>query len=142
MFEPRRDEGGNWQPVLAVRAAALTGAAFREIEGLLKTDVDPARMVLRLQQTKTGKSIRPIGAAALAVIGEASALSTSKYVFPSITSQDKHHVGLTRWLKRIAAEAVPGLTCTACATLSHRLRKTLDIRCQPSRRCSGMPAQV
>jgi integrase len=52
-------DGGNWQPILAVRAAALTGARLREIEGLLKTDVDAARMVLRLQETKTGKSVRP-----------------------------------------------------------------------------------
>ena len=48
---------------MAVRTAALMGCRLREIEGLLKTDVDAGRMVLRLQQTKTGKSIRPIGAA-------------------------------------------------------------------------------
>jgi integrase len=108
-------EGGNWQPVLAVRAAALTGCRLREIEGLLKADVDAARMVLRLQKTKTGKSIRPIGAAALAIIKEASALSGSKYVFPSVTSEGRHHVGLTRWLKAVAGEAVPGIT-------SHGLR--------------------
>jgi len=108
-------EGGNWQPVMAVRTAALTGCRLREIEGLLKADVDAARMVLRLQKTKTGKSIRPIGAAALAVIKEASALSGSKYVFPSVTSEERHHAGLTRWLKGLAGEAVPGIT-------SHGLR--------------------
>src|SRR6185295_4560696 len=70
-----RNEGGHWQPVMAVRVAALTGCRLREIEGLLKADVDPARMVLRLQQTKTGKSIRPMGTAALEVLKEASALS-------------------------------------------------------------------
>jgi integrase len=110
-----QSEGGNWQPVMAVRTAALTGCRLREIEGLLKADVDSARMVLRLQKTKTGKSIRPIGAAALAVIKEASALSGSRYVFPSVTSEDRHHVGLTRWLKGVAGEAVPGIT-------SHGLR--------------------
>jgi integrase len=108
-------EGGNWQPVMAVRTAALTGCRLREIEGLLKADVDATRMVLRLQQTKTGKSVRPIGAAALAVIKEASALSGSEYVFPSVTSEDRHHTGLTRWLKGVAGEAVPGIT-------SHGLR--------------------
>jgi integrase len=108
-------EGGNWQPVMAVRTAALTGCRLREIEGLLKADVDATRMVLRLQQTKTGKSVRPIGAAALAVIKEASALSGSKYVFPSVTSEDRHHTGLTRWLKGVAGDAAPGIT-------SHGLR--------------------
>ena len=53
-----RDEGGNWQHVLAARAAALTGARLSEIQGLLKTDVDPSRMMLRLRQSKTGKSIQ------------------------------------------------------------------------------------
>jgi len=108
-------DGGNWQPILAVRAAALTGARLREIEGLLKADVDAARMVLRLQETKTGKSIRPIGSAALAVIQEASGRTKSKYVFPSITNVQRHHAGLTRWLKGVSAEAVPGIT-------SHGLR--------------------
>jgi integrase len=110
-----RSDGGHWQPILAVRLAALTGCRLREVEGLLKTDVDAARMVLRLQQTKTGKSVRPIGAAALAVIKEASALSSSKYVFPAVTSESRHHVGLTRWLKCIAEKSVPGIT-------SHGLR--------------------
>jgi integrase len=100
---------------MAVRTAALTGCRLREIEGLLKADVDAARMVLRLQQTKTGKNIWPIGAAALAVIKEASALSNSKYVFPSLTSEHKHHVGLTRWLKGSAGKSIPGIT-------SHGLR--------------------
>ena len=108
-------DGGNWQPILAVRAAALTGARLREIEGLLKADVDAARMVLRLQETKTGKSIRPIGSAALAVIQEASGRTKSKYVFPSVTNVQRHHAGLTRWLKGVAADAVPGIT-------SHGLR--------------------
>jgi integrase len=105
-----RDEGGNWQHVLAARAAALTGARLSEIQGLLKTDVDPSRMMLRLRQSKTGKSIRPIGAAALAVIKEASALSSSEYVFPSVTREDKHLAGLTQWLTAEVGEAVPGLT--------------------------------
>jgi integrase len=107
--------GGNWQPILAIRAAALTGARLREIEGLLKADVDPTRMVLRLRETKTGRSIRPIGAAALSVIQDASTRTESDYVFPSITNMRKHHVGLTRWLKDLAGSTVPGIT-------SHGLR--------------------
>jgi integrase len=112
-------EGGNWQPVMAVRTAALTGCRLREVEGLLKADVDATRMVFRLQQTKTGKNIRPIGTAALAVIKEASALSTSKYVFPAIKTNTKHHTGLTRWLKKVSAKAVPGIT-------SHGLRHSFS----------------
>jgi integrase len=114
-LERAENNGGNWQPIMAVRAAALTGARLREIEGLLKADVDAAHMVLRLQQTKTGKSIRPIGSAALAVIQKAAERSKSNYVFPAVTSEKKHHAGLTRWLKDVAGKSVPGIT-------SHGLR--------------------
>ena len=85
------------------------------IEGLLKTEVDPAGMALRLGDTKTGKSVRPVGSAAITVLKAAMAKSNSKYVFPSVTNDKKHHTGLTRWLQKISAKEVPGIT-------SHGLR--------------------
>ena len=41
---PRRGGGGgqHWQRILASRAAAITGCRLDEIEGLLKTEVDPS----------------------------------------------------------------------------------------------------
>ena len=103
--------GEHWQRILASRAAALTGCRLDEVEGLLKTQVDPAGMALRLGKTKGGKSIRPVGSAVIAVLKSASAKSNSKYVFPAITTNSKHHTGLNRWLKGIAAQDVPGITC-------------------------------
>ncbi|OQW61513.1 MAG: integrase [Proteobacteria bacterium SG_bin9] len=103
--------GESWQRILAIRAAALTGCRLDEIEGLLKADVDAANSALRLGDTKTGKSVRPIGSAAVAILNKAAAKSNSKFVFPSITDDKKHHTGLTRRLKKIAAEDVPGITC-------------------------------
>ena len=103
-------DGDHWQRVLASRAAALTGCRLDEIEGLLKTEVDSVGMALRLGNTKTGKSIRPVGSAVIAVLKAASAKSKSKYVFPAITTNAKHHTGLTRWLQKIAAKDVPGIT--------------------------------
>lgn len=101
----------NWQPVLAARAIALTGCRLDEIEGLLKTEIDVPGSALRLGRTKTGKSIRPIGAAAIAVLQDASKRAgSSKFVFPSITSNARHHTGLTRTLQRIAGASVPGLS--------------------------------
>lgn len=46
----------------------------------------------------------------MAVVKAAAAKSKSKYVFPSITNPAKHHTGLTRWLQKIAAKDVPGIT--------------------------------
>jgi integrase len=101
----------HWQRILASRAATLTGCRLDEIEGLLKTEVDTAGMALRLNKSKTGKSIRPVGSAVIAILKAASAKSDSRYVFPAITTDKKHHTGLTRWLQGIAAKDVPGITC-------------------------------
>jgi integrase len=115
--------GHHWQRVLASRAATLTGCRLDEIEGLLKTEVDSAGMALRLGDTKTGKSIRPVGSAVIAVVKAAAAKSKSKYVFPAITTNAKHHTGLTRWLQKIAAKDVPGITCKG---LRHSFSSTAD----------------
>jgi integrase len=68
-------------------------------------------MALRLGNTKTGKSIRPVGSAVISLLTAASARSKSKYVFPAITTDTKHHTGLTRWLQKVSAKDVPGITC-------------------------------
>lgn len=109
----------HWQRILATKAATLTGCRLDEIEGLLKTEVDAVHMALRLGDSKTRKSIRPIGSTAVAVLKAASTKSNSKYVFPSITNDKKHHTGLTRWLKKISAKDVPGIT-------SHGLRHSFS----------------
>jgi len=103
--------GHHWQRVMASRVAALTGCRLDEIEGLLKTEVDSVGMALRLGSSKEGESIRPVGAAVIKILTSASAKSKSKYVFPSITNHKKHHTGLTRWLQKVSAAEVPGITC-------------------------------
>lgn len=115
--------GGHWQRLLASKAATLTGCRLDEIEGLLKTEVDPLGMALRLGDSKTGKSIRPVGSAVISVLKTASAKSNSKYVFPSITNEKKHHTGLTRWLQKISAQDVPGITCNG---LRHSFSSTAE----------------
>jgi integrase len=112
-------DGEHWQTLLAARALALTGCRRNEIEGLLKSEVDATGSALRLGRTKTGKSIRPIGAAALAVLQDATARSSSRYVFPSIKNAAKHYMGLTKALQRIAGANVPGLS-------SHGLRHSFS----------------
>jgi integrase len=109
----------HWQPILASRVAAMTGCRLDEVEGLLKTEVDAAGMSLRLGGSKTGKSVRPVGSAVIAVLKVAMAKSKSKYVFPAITTDAKHHTGLTRWLKKVSARDVPGIT-------SHGLRHSFS----------------
>ena len=73
--------GEHWQRVLASKTSAMTGCRLDEVEGLLKTEVDTVGMALRLGDSKTGKSIRPVGSAVIAVLKTAMAKSKSKYVF-------------------------------------------------------------
>lgn len=100
----------NWQPILITRTIALTGCRRGEIEGLLKTEIDSSNSALRLGDTKTGKSIRPVGSAVIAVLKQASEKSKSKYVFPGLTNEKKRYVGLPKALAGIVGDAVPGLT--------------------------------
>ena len=111
--------GEHWQRVLASKVAAMTGCRLDEVEGLLKTEVDPVGMALRLGDSKTGKSIRPVGSAVIAILRTAMAKSKSKYVFSAVTTDAKHHTGLTRWLKKVSAKDVPGIT-------SHGLRHSFS----------------
>jgi integrase len=111
--------GEHWQRVLASKTSAMTGCRLDEVEGLLKTEVDTVGMALRLGDSKTGKSIRPVGSAVIAVLKTAMAKSKSKYVFPAVTTDAKHHTGLTRWLKKVSAGEVPGIT-------SHGLRHSFS----------------
>jgi integrase len=111
--------GEHWQPILASGVAAMTGCRLDEVEGLLKAEVDTVGMALRLGDSKTGKSIRPVGSAVIAVLKTAMAKSKSKYVFPAVTTDAKHHTGLTRWLKKVSAKEVPGIT-------SHGLRHSFS----------------
>jgi hypothetical protein len=52
-----------WQAVEAIRLIALTGCRRGEIQRLRRTEVDQAGQALRLGDTKTGYSVRPIGLA-------------------------------------------------------------------------------
>jgi integrase len=104
------EEGRNWRPILIAQALALTGCRLGEIEGLKKTEIDTVNSALRLGSTKTGKSIRPIGSGALAVLKHACARSKSQYVFPALTTDKKRYVGTLRALAKIVGTSVPGLT--------------------------------
>lgn len=93
--------GERWQALLAIRLIALTGCRRGEIEKLKRTETDVAARVLRLGNTKTGYSIRPIGTAAVVVLRSALSRSNSLHVFPSISSEAKAFAGLPKAWDRI-----------------------------------------
>lgn len=68
--------------VTALRLIALTGLRREEACGLRWSEVDERGSCLRLHETKTGRSTRPIGSAALAVLRTVDKTS-QKWVFPN-----------------------------------------------------------
>lgn len=78
-------DGANPKAVNQARLWALTGCRRNEIAGLKWSEVDFERGLLILGDTKTGRSIRPLGAAALALLkslrGEAE--EKAVFVFPA-----------------------------------------------------------
>lgn len=92
----KRQRGGKHRPksadapvpadpfaVAALRLLALTGARVGEVLTLKWADVDLERGFLRLGHTKTGASVRPLGGAALALLGALPRVTGNPYVFPN-----------------------------------------------------------
>lgn len=77
--------GGNLSATRILRLLALTGARRGEIEQLKWSEVDPDFGCLRLEDSKTGQKIVPIGRVALEVIEAAPKVKGSPFVFPSTT---------------------------------------------------------
>lgn len=96
-------EGEPWQAITAVRLLALTGCRRGEIENLRWDEVDLAAQCLRLSDSKTGDSVRPLGSAAVTLL---SGLPRSGiYVFPRRVD-DKPFSGLPKVWPRIIRRAV------------------------------------
>jgi integrase len=69
-------------PVAAVRIIALTGLRREEVCGLRWAEIDALGSCLRLERTKTGRSVRPIGSSAIEALQSISRVS-DKWVFPN-----------------------------------------------------------
>lgn len=78
-------EGTNRKSLAIARLWVLTGARRNEIASLRWGEVDLSRGQLRLNDTKTGRSTRPLGAAALALLKamRPDQCDENGYVFPA-----------------------------------------------------------
>jgi len=116
-------EGVNPKALNITRGWALTGCRHNEIAGLLKKgEIDVERGLLILDDTKTGKSVRPIGAAAVALfealLARVDPDDGSPFLFPAGRGKG-HFVGTSGiWPKIIERAKLPGVT-------PHTLRHTL-----------------
>jgi integrase len=110
-LERAAERGEPWQAVTAIWLLALTGCRRGEITNLKTVEIDRAARCLRLADTKTGASVRPIGSAALALIPDHG----GEYVFPAVRSSGhegaKPFGGLPNAWGRIAkAKELAGIT--------------------------------
>lgn len=78
---------GNPTAAVQLRLIALTGMRRGEVVKLRRTEIDLKARCLRLGDTKTGASLRPLGAAAAALLEAQPVTAGSPYVFPGSAPQ-------------------------------------------------------
>jgi integrase len=100
------DSAAPWQAILAIKVIALTAARRGEIETLKRSEVNLTAQALRLGDSKTGRSLRPLGNEAVRVLRAALLKSSGQYVFPSDRTKDS----LPKAWRRIVGERLPGIT--------------------------------
>lgn len=111
------ERGEPWQATEAIRLLALTGCRASEVAGLERNECDLRGKCLRLTDSKTGASIRPLGEAPLERLRSVLKLSNGEYVFPALRGIDsdsaangKHYGGLPKAWLRIRDAKAPNST--------------------------------
>jgi integrase len=95
---------------------ALTGCRLGEVEALKWAEVDFDSQCLRLGDTKTGRSVRPLGRAAIDVLERIDRIPGREYVLPAVRGSG-HFGGMPGVIKRVMARA--GLAGVTAHTLRH-----------------------
>lgn len=111
-------EEANPKAVAIMRLWALTGCRRDEIAGLRWSEVDLEHACLRLAATKTGRSVRPLANAALAVLQSVPREGNAEFVFPSEDGRTYYQGTKRFWPKVVARAGLPGVT-------PHTLRHTI-----------------
>lgn len=115
-------ESGRANPkaVNIARLWVLSGCRRNEIAGLRWSEVDLERGLLIFENSKTGRSVRPLGAAAVALLEalQQTATEGAEFVFPAERGE-----GFYQGTKRVFPEAVrlAGLSDVTPHTLRHTL---------------------
>lgn len=117
-FDALEGEGVNPKALAIARLWALTGCRRDEIAALKWSEVDLDRGLLVLEDSKTGKSVRPLGVAARVLLEALPRDPHSPFVFPA-EHGDGHYQGTKRvWPKVVEKAELSGVT-------PHTLRHTM-----------------
>lgn len=99
------DSAEPWQAVEGFRLLCLTGCRLSEITQLRWSEVDIDGSALRLGDSKTRKSIRPIGKPAIEALERIPVEDRGEYVLQGIRDAEKAYGGLSAAIERITAAA-------------------------------------
>jgi hypothetical protein len=109
-FDALEAEGASPKAVAIMRLWALTGCRRDWIAGLRWAEVDFDHTCLRLADSKTGHSVRPLAGAALALLKSLPREPSATFVFPSEVGSTFYR-GTKRFRPKVVARAgLPGVT--------------------------------
>lgn len=106
-----KSPGQSWQPIAELRLLALTGCRLGEVENLRWSEIDFDAALLRLEDTKTGRSVRPLGQAARDLLASIERAEGNDYVFPAERLHGRPFGGMKRCYRKLfAAAGLDGVT--------------------------------
>jgi integrase len=112
------NEGVNRKALDIMRLWMLTGCRREEIASLRWKEVDFDHGSLRFEDSKTGRNVRPIGAAAVAVLNTVERCEDSDFVFPAEDGDGYFRGYKTPWKKAVNKADLTDVT-------PHTLRHTM-----------------
>lgn len=98
-------ESEPWQAIAGIWLLALTGCRLSEVSKLQWSEVDLDNQVLVFGDTKTGQSVRPLGAAAQRVLSRLQRSKTSPYVLTGIRDETTAYGSLDTAIDRVTKAA-------------------------------------
>lgn len=117
-FRDLEAEGANAKALNIMRLWALTGCRRDEIASLKWSEVDLDHGCLRLADSKTGKSARPLGLAAIVILKSVPREGESEFVFPADRGEGHFQGYKSPWKKAIGKAKLAGIS-------PHTLRHTM-----------------
>src|SRR5262245_19941983 len=120
-LEAAEHRGEHWQAIAAIRLLALTGCRRSEILNLKWSEVDLKASCLRLGDTKTGASIRPLPGSAKVILSNSK--RDGDYVFPGVTRADTSYASVfpKAWRRTVGVAYSPHGLRHAYASAAHEL---------------------
>ena len=117
-FDKLEASGTNPKAIAIARLWALTGCRRNEIAGLKWNEVDLDRGFFQFEDTKTGRSVRPLNRAAIEILRGIDRAPSSEFVFPA--TEGKSHFQGTKsvWPNVKKLSGLPDVT-------PHTLRHTM-----------------